>query len=62
VNGAQNLLGIIDVNVAEHGKAEDAHCLLTVHEEDDAGFPLALDFRDQPLPRGLEILLLEPGL
>jgi predicted phosphoribosyltransferase len=33
---AQDLLGVIDVNVADEGKAQQPHRLLTVHEQDDA--------------------------
>ncbi len=36
VDGAENFLGVVHVNVAKYGEAEKAHHLLPVHQQDDA--------------------------
>ena len=49
VDGAQHFLRVVHVDIAKYRKAEEAHRLLPVHQQDDAGVPLALDLGDEPL-------------
>ena len=46
VDGPQHLLGVVDVDIAHDRKPEEFHRLLTVHEQNDAGVPVALQLRD----------------
>src|SRR6202045_4338745 len=62
LNGAQNLFGIIDVDVARDGKSEEPHGLLPMHQQDHPRFSLAFEFRDLAQPHGLKHLLLQHRL
>ena len=62
VDGAEHLLRVVDVDVAEDGEAQQAHRLLTVDQQDDPRAALPLDLRDQPLARGVEVALLDDRL
>ena len=43
MNCAEYFFTIVNVDVAEHWKPEQAHRLLPMHEQNDARFPFALD-------------------
>jgi len=58
VDGSQHFLRVAYVYVAKHGKSQDAHHLLPVHEQDDARITLAFDSGDEPLSRGFQKTLL----
>jgi hypothetical protein len=62
VDGPQDFFGIVDVNVPKDREAQDAHGFLAVHKENDPRVPLALDPREQALPRRLDEPLSEDGL
>src|ERR1700682_3594284 len=51
VNGAQNFLAIVDVDVAEQRETQQTHRLLSMHEQDDTRLPLPLDNGDEPFAR-----------
>jgi hypothetical protein len=51
-NRLENVLGVIEINVAEHGNAEEAHRLLSMDDCDNAGFSLALNARKLPFDFG----------
>ena len=62
LDSPHDVLGVIDVDVAHKRKAEEAHGLLAVHEQDDARVAAALDTHQHPLPRRLEHALPEQRL
>ncbi len=62
LDGAQNLFGIVDVDIACDGKPEEPHRLLPMHQQDHSRFSLAFEFRDLAHPHGLEHLLLQHRL
>src|SRR5207245_1489475 len=62
LDGAHDVLGVVDVDVPHEGKPEQAHRLLPVDEEDDARLPPPLDPREQPLAGVLQHLLLQHRL
>src|SRR5260221_11072779 len=62
MDGAQDFFGIIHIDVAKNWKTQKTHALLAVHEKNDPGVSLALEPRDEPLPRRLQKTLLENRL
>ena len=60
--GADDVLGIVDVDVAHQRESEQAHRLLPVNEQDDARLALPLEARQQALARVLEKSLLDHRL
>ena len=46
LDGAQHLLGVVDVDVAHEREAEQPHGLLPVHQQDHPRVPLPLELRD----------------
>src|SRR6266478_2373650 len=62
MNRADHVFAVVDVDVAEDRKAEQAHRFLPVHQHHDARFTLALDQGDQSLPRGFKQLLFDDRL
>ena len=62
VNGPQDFLGIVHVDVGEDREAEDAHRLLAVYEQNDPRVSLTLELSDQPLTRRLEKSLFQHRL
>ena len=61
-DGADDLLGVVDVDVAEEGEAEEAHRLLAVDQQDDPAAALPFDLVHQPDARTVEHFLPQPGL
>ena len=53
VDGADDFFGVVDIDVAENGEAEEAHRLLPVDEQDDPAAAPPLDAVHQPDPRRL---------
>ena len=43
---AQNILGVVDVDVAHEREAQQPHGLLPVHQQDHARAPLGFELRD----------------
>src|SRR5436190_665909 len=62
VNGSKYLFAIVDVNVTEYRKAEQAHRLLPVHEKNEARFSFALDQSDHALAGCFEQFLFDDRL
>src|SRR2546430_6539295 len=60
--GADDVLGIVDVDVPHERKPEQAHGFLPVDEQDHARLALPLEARQQALARGLEKPLLDHRL
>jgi hypothetical protein len=54
LDGAENVFGIIDVDVAHYRKAEQPHRLLPVHEQDHARVSLTFELRDLARAHGLQ--------
>jgi hypothetical protein len=46
VNGAENLFGVIDIDVAHEREPQEPHRFLPVHEQDDPRVTLSLQLRD----------------
>jgi hypothetical protein len=49
----QHLLGVLDVDVADDGKPEEAHRLFAVDQRDHATAPAPLQLLEEPEPRRL---------
>jgi hypothetical protein len=58
----QDILGIVDVDIADDRKAEKTHSLLAMDHRDHAGVPLSLKTRDPAPASGLEHVLLHDRL
>jgi hypothetical protein len=62
LDGAQDFLGVIDVDVARERESQEPHDLLPVHEEYHPGISLLLQLRDLARPHGLEHALTQDRL
>ena len=62
LDGAQNILRVVDVDIAGQGKTEESHRLLPVDEQNDPRISLPLQLRDLPRAHGVEHLLTQDGL
>src|ERR1700730_3657738 len=60
--GAQHFLRVVHVYVAKHRKAQEAHRLLPMHEQDDARLSLPFDTGDEPLSGGFQETLFKHRL
>lgn len=60
--GAQDILGIVNVDIPHDRKAEHVHRLLPVDQEDNARAALMLDLRDEPPARAFKKALLQDRL
>src|ERR1700675_684275 len=57
LDGAQNVFGIVNVDVTRYWKTEEPHGLLPVHQQDHPRFSLALKLRNLAHPHSLKHLL-----
>jgi hypothetical protein len=62
LDGAQDFLGVTDVDVARERESQEPHGLLPVHEEYHPGISLLLQLRDLARPHGLEHALTQDRL
>lgn len=62
LDGAQNVLRVIDVDIAGQWKTEKPHRLLSVHQQNDPGIPASLQLRDLSRPHEVHHLLTQDGL
>src|SRR5437868_856371 len=62
LDGAQNLFGIVDVDITCDRKTEEPHGLLPVHQQDNPRFSLTLDLRNLAGSHRLKHLLLQHRL
>jgi len=53
---------VVDVDIAHDRKPEEFHRFLTVHEQNDAGVPVALQLRDLAHSHGVEQALADDRL
>lgn len=54
LDGPENFFGVLDIDVAQHRKAEQAHGLLAVDHRDDLRAPRRLEMPEGPLAGHLE--------
>ena len=62
MNGAQNFLAIVDVDVTEDRETQKTHGFLSVHEKDDTRLAFSLDNGDEPFARCFQQTLCDDGL
>jgi hypothetical protein len=61
-DGAQDLLGVVDVDIADERKSQQPHGLLPMNHHDHARATFALEFQHPALACGLESSLLQERL
>ena len=62
LDGAQNVLRVVDVDVAGQRKTKEPHRLLSVHQQNDPGIPASLQLRDLSRAHEVDHLLTQDGL
>ncbi len=53
-DGAQDVFGVVDIDVADERKSQEAHGLLPMHHHDHTRAAFALEFQHSALASGLE--------
>ena len=62
LDGTDDFLGVIDIDIAKDRKPQKAHRFLTMDEHDHPGLAFPLDASDHPLPGRLDHFLAEHRL
>jgi hypothetical protein len=62
VNGAEDLLGVIDIDIANKRETQESHRLLPVYEQNYPRIPLTLQLRDLAGTHDFQHALSQHGL